>query len=175
MRDDPERTCVCFVCFFHGDLASFIAVQPEFAGSRSKHSETITSGPWKMNHTFVLLFAGFVSAIKVFINLQKPQRVLQRLPSAECVCVEGLCSGWPCVPSNLLPVQSVLQSSVVCIAVSDLHGRTDEEQEVNDEFWKPLSCLVAFLLITSLFEQRAFVNAYCLTAECVRSEQKLIV
>lgn len=67
-----EKTYVygMLVCLFRNDLASFIAVQPEITGPKSKHSETIITGPLKMNHTFVLLFGGFIAAIKVFINLQ---------------------------------------------------------------------------------------------------------
>lgn len=72
------------------DLASFIAVQPEFTGSRTRHSETITLALLKMNHTFVLLFAGFIAAIKVFI-IYKPRRELQRFPSSEYDCVKALC------------------------------------------------------------------------------------
>lgn len=50
-----------------------IYIQPGFIGSRTKHSETITSGLLKMNQRFVLLFA--VAVIKVLINLQTALQV----------------------------------------------------------------------------------------------------
>ncbi len=111
-----EKTCLCctLVCLFHNDLASFIAVQPELTGSRSKHSETITSGSLKMNHTFVLLCTGFIAAIKVFFNLQTTVNTSKASFSWICLC-EGLCSVW--MPSNLLPVKSVLQTRITELSV----------------------------------------------------------
>lgn len=52
-----------------------IYIQPGFIGSRTKHSETITSGLLKMNQRFVLLFAGVMAVIKVLINLQTALQV----------------------------------------------------------------------------------------------------
>lgn len=82
-----------FVCFTQ-DLVSLMAVQPEFTGSRSKHSETITTGPLKMNHALVLLFSGFIGTIKVFINFLNHSEHIKGFPqlnmSALKVCVQSL-------------------------------------------------------------------------------------
>lgn len=58
-----------FVCLFCNDPISFIDIQPEITGPKSKHSETITFKALEDESQCVLSFASSV-AIKVFINLQ---------------------------------------------------------------------------------------------------------
>lgn len=109
------------ICLLHICLFFYIYIQPGFIGSRTKHSETITSGLLKMNQRFVLLFAGVMAVIKVLVNLQTALQVHQRFPSAENV--KGLCSVR--TPSDLLPVKGVLQKSIserpVAFDLQELH------------------------------------------------------
>ncbi len=115
-----------FVCFLHSGLASFIAIQPELTGSRSKHSVTITSRPLEdESHLFCSLLASFLPL--KFSSIYKPQCALQRLPSAEHVRAEGPCSVW--MPSNLLPVKSVPQISITECLCGFWSPRTDKEEE----------------------------------------------
>lgn len=115
-----EKTHVCLFVCSKATSPLFIAVQPELTGSRSKHSETITSGPSKMNHTFVLLSADFIGAIKVFINLQNHSEHFKGFLQLNMSALEGLCSVW--MPSNLLPVLWKLDRWAVYTA-SDLRGQ----------------------------------------------------
>lgn len=98
-----------------------------------------TSGSLKMNRTFVLLFAGFIAAIKVFINLQNRSEpfkgFLQLNMSVSRVCVRSECQ------SNLLPVDSALQRSI-----TELRGywspRTDKEEE--ERLWNMEAALMSY-------------------------------
>lgn len=98
-----------------------------------------TSGSLKMNRTFVLLFAGFIAAIKVFVNLQtaaSPSKVSFLLNiSVSRVCVRSECQ------SNLLPVESALQRSI-----TELWGywspRTDKEEEAR--LWNMEAALMSY-------------------------------
>lgn len=100
-----------------------------------------TSGSLKMNRTFVLLFAGFIAAIKVFINLQTAASPSKVSFSWTCLCwgsAFGLNARVTCCQWSW---RSSAQS--LSCGATDLHGQIKRRKR-DYEIWKPLSCLIEF-------------------------------
>lgn len=119
-----------------------------------------------MNHTFVLLCAGFIAAIKVFINLQTAASTSKASFRWICLCVEGLRFGPGCQVTCCLWSLRFESQSASCPR-SFWSPRRDKEEEAKYELLS--SCLVAFLLIASY--RQTFVNT-CTVCQEVRAVAK---
>lgn len=140
--------CSTLVCLLLRDLASFIAVQPEFTGIKTKH-EIITSRPLRRNYTcfpFCWLHCCHLS-FHQFTNHNEHFKDWG-----------GLCSVWmPSKPvsSDVSDFQKSFGELSVACHLHDLHGQIKKRKWTMKRSY---SCLVLFLLISSLFKHQTLVN-----------------